>query len=217
RLGYPRFRAPSPRLKTPPSAMGPPSRRLPTRRAHRHRSRAEPAPERGVVRFFTASYARGTRGVGPAWCQGVQVSLQTADIAHILMAFAALLLAAHGMGSLFVRFRQPRAIGEVVGGLLLGLTVFGHFAPNAQSWLFPATGATPTVLAAVNELGLLLLLFVTGVEIRRVFHRRAQRTVVSVFLAGMIVPFVAGVAMLQAIDGRSHWGPNGNSTSFLLV
>jgi len=51
------------------------------------------------------------------------VSLQTTDVAHILMALAALLLAAHAMGSVFVRFRQPRAIGEVVGGLLLGLTV----------------------------------------------------------------------------------------------
>jgi len=56
------------------------------------------------------------------------------------------------------------AIGEVLGGLLLGLTVFGYFAPAAQSWLFPSAGATPTVLAAVNQLGLLLLLFITGGE-----------------------------------------------------
>ena len=116
------------------------------------------------------------------------MSLQTTDVAHILMALAALLLAAHAMGSVFVRFRQPRAIGEVVGGLLLGLTVFGYFAPSAQSWLFPSTGATPTVLAAVNQLGLLLLLFITGVEIRRVFHREERKTVGAVFLTGMIIP-----------------------------
>jgi Kef-type K+ transport system membrane component KefB len=145
------------------------------------------------------------------------MTLETTDVAHILIALAVLMIAAHGVGSVFVRLRQPRAIGEVFGGLLLGATVLGYLWPSAKSWLFPATGATPTVLAAVNQLGLLLLLFITGTEIRRVFHRRAQRTVVSVFLAGMIVPFVAGVGMLQAIDGRSHWGPNGNSTSFLLV
>jgi Kef-type K+ transport system membrane component KefB len=145
------------------------------------------------------------------------VSLQTTDVAHILMALAALLLVAHGMGSIFVRFRQPRAIGEVVGGLLLGLTVFGYFAPSAQSWLFPSTGATPTVLAAVNQLGLLLLLFITGIEIRRVFHREERKTVGAVFLTGMIIPFVAGIAILQFTNLHRMWGPNGNTRSFLLV
>jgi Kef-type K+ transport system membrane component KefB len=145
------------------------------------------------------------------------VSLQTADIAHILMAFAALLLVAHGMGSLFVRFRQPRAIGEVVGGLLLGATLFGALAPHAQAWLFPTTGATPTVLAAVNQLGLLLLLFITGVEIRRVFHRDERRTVGAVFLCGMLIPFIAGIAILQVTNLHRMWGASGNSKSFLLV
>ena len=145
------------------------------------------------------------------------MSLQTADIAHILMAFAALLLVAHGMGSLFVRFRQPRAIGEVIGGLLLGATLFGQLAPRAQAWLFPTTGATPTVLAAVNQLGLLLLLFITGVEIRRVFHRDERRTVGAVFLSGMLIPFIAGIAILQVTNLHRMWGPSGNSTSFLLV
>jgi Kef-type K+ transport system membrane component KefB len=145
------------------------------------------------------------------------MSLQTTDVAHILMALAALLLAAHGVGSVFVRFRQPRAIGEVVGGLLLGLTVFGYFAPSAQSWLFPSTGATPTVLAAVNQLGLLLLLFITGTEIRRVFHRKERKTVGAVFLTGMIIPFVAGVGILQVVNLHRMWGPNGNTKSFLLV
>ena len=145
------------------------------------------------------------------------MSLQTTDVAHILMALAALLLAAHAMGSVFVRFRQPRAIGEVVGGLLLGLTVFGYFAPSAQSWLLPSKGATPTVLAAVNQLGLLLLLFITGVEIRRVFHREERKTVGAVFLTGMIIPFVAGVGILQVVNLHRMWGPNGNTRSFLLV
>ncbi len=145
------------------------------------------------------------------------MSLQTTDVAHILMALAALLLAAHGMGSVFVRFRQPRAIGEVVGGLLLGLTVFGYLAPSAQSWLFPSTGATPTVLAAVNQLGLLLLLFITGIEIRRVFHREERKTVGAVFVTGMLIPFLAGIAILQFTNLHRMWGPNGNTRSFLLV
>jgi hypothetical protein len=71
-------------------------------------------------------------------------SLATWDIAHILLALVALLMvfalvallmAAHVVGSIFSRLRQPRAIGEVVGGLLLGPTLLGYFAPTLQAWL----------------------------------------------------------------------------------
>ena len=73
------------------------------------------------------------------------------------------------------------------------------------------------MLAAVNQLGLLLLLFITGVEIRRVFHREERKTVGAVFLTGMIIPFVAGIGILQVVNLHRMWGPNGNTRSFLLV
>lgn len=143
--------------------------------------------------------------------------LSTSDIAHILIALAALLLAAHGVGTLFVRVRQPRAIGEVVGGLLLGPTLLGLVAPSAKSWVFPTTGPVPIVVAAVAQLGLLLLMFLTGTEIRRIFHRRERKTITSVFVTGMVLPFIAGIGLLQIIDQERLWGPNGNTKSFLLV
>ncbi len=145
------------------------------------------------------------------------MSLTTTDIAHILIAIAALLLAAHSVGTLFVRVRQPRAIGEVVGGLLLGPTLLGIIAPNVMSWIFPTTGAVPIVVAATAQLGLLLLMFMTGTEIRSIFHRRERKTITSVFVTGMVLPFLAGIGILQIIDQQSLWGPNGNTTSFLLV
>src|SRR4029077_9788147 len=148
---------------------------------------------------------------------GPPVSLSTVDIAHILVALAALLLCAHSVGTLFVRVRQPRAIGEVVGGVLLGPTLLRIVSPSAESWVFPDSGAVPIVVAAVAQLGLLLLMFMTGTEVRTIFHRRARRTITSVFVTGMVLPFLAGIAILQVIDQKSLWGPNGNPTSFLLV
>ena len=144
-------------------------------------------------------------------------TLPTADLAHTLIALAAILLCAHGMGSLFVRFRQPRAIGEVFGGLLLGATVLGSLSESTQAWIFPTRGSTPVILSAVYQLGLLLLLFIAGSELRTVFHRGERRTVAAVFVAGITIPFVAGLAISQMIDQRSLWGPNGNTTSFVLV
>ena len=49
------------------------------------------------------------------------MTLATDDIGRLLIALALLLSAAHGLGYVFARFRQPRVIGEILGGLLLGL------------------------------------------------------------------------------------------------
>ena len=81
----------------------------------------------------------------------------------------------------------------------------------------PTDGAPPVVLGAVYQLGLLLLLFIAGSELRTVFHRGERRTVAAVFAAGMAIPFLAGLGISQVIDQQSLWGPNGNTTSFVLV
>ena len=122
-----------------------------------------------------------------------------------------------GLNHCVVRFRQPRAIGEILGGLLLGATVLGWVWPSAQDWMFPADGSTSIILGAVYQLGLLLLLFMAGSELRTVFHRGERRTVAAVFAAGMCIPFIAGLGISQVIDQQRLWGPNGNSTSFVLV
>jgi Kef-type K+ transport system membrane component KefB len=94
------------------------------------------------------------------------LSIDAQAVAHLLAALAALMVVAHMLGTLFAHFRQPRVIGEIAAGLVLGPTLLGHLAPGLESRLFPATGVTPTVLGAVYQLGLLLLLFCSGTQIR---------------------------------------------------
>ena len=144
-------------------------------------------------------------------------SLGAQDAAHILVALTTLLIAAHTGGELFARARQPRAIGELIGGLVLGPTLLGVVAPSVESWLFPDSGSTPIVLSTMSQLGLLLLLFVAGSELRTRFARSERTTVASVFVAGMALPFAAGLALAGAFDHHQFWGPRGNTTSFVLV
>jgi Kef-type K+ transport system membrane component KefB len=145
------------------------------------------------------------------------MSLSTPDVARILLALVLLVGAAHLLGSLFARYRQPRVIGEILGGLLLGPTVLGGLMPGAERYLFPAHGATATVLAAVAELGLLLLLFCSGAEIRTAFSRDEARTVSFATLSGLVLPFLVGLGMVALVDEHRYWGPLGNHTSFTLV
>jgi len=145
------------------------------------------------------------------------MGLSTSDIAHLLIALAVLLVAAHACGSLFASVRQPRVIGEIVGGLLLGPTVLGALAPEAQAWLFPVGGVTVDALRITYELGLLLLMYCTGTQIRAAFGRDEARPVTSISVVGMVVPFLAGLALLQVVDQKQFWGPSADTTSFTLV
>jgi hypothetical protein len=58
------------------------------------------------------------------------VIFSDADLARLLVGLAVLLVAAHGVGGLFVRFGQPAAIGEIVGGVLLGSSLFAAVFPT---------------------------------------------------------------------------------------
>ena len=145
------------------------------------------------------------------------MSLTNSDVAHILLALAVILVVAHAVGRLFTLMRQPRVMGEIVGGILLGPTLFGLLFPEQEQALFPDGGATPVVLGAVYQLGLLLLMFVAGTEIRSVFGRRERKTAIAISATGTFLPFVAGVLVLQFVDARRLYGPAGDRSAFLLV
>jgi Kef-type K+ transport system membrane component KefB len=135
----------------------------------------------------------------------------------MLLALALLLIAAHACGYLFARFRQPPVIGEILGGLLLGPTIFGALLPDLQAQVFPASGSSASVLGAIYQLGLLLLMFAAGAELRSVFHRGERKTASLITVTGTVLPFAVGLAALQFVDLSAFHGPAGNSTSFLLV
>ena len=109
------------------------------------------------------------------------------DLFKILSALVLLLLAAHLTGRLFRRFRQPPVVGEILGGLLLGPTVLGQLLPQVQHWIFPKQGPVAVCLELVYQLGMLLLMFLAGVEMRTVFSRKDGRTVGLIAVVGMVV------------------------------
>lgn len=148
---------------------------------------------------------------------GYTLSFADIDLARLLVALAVLLIAAHGMGALFARFRQPPAIGEIIGGLLLGPTVLGAVAPKVQQWIFPSSGMSAAALGAVYQIGLLLLMFAAGAEMRRLLQRNAVRTVGLIAGCGMVLPFAAGLGLVAVLGVKDFIGPAGNHTALVLV
>ena len=144
------------------------------------------------------------------------MSLSSADVVSVLRALCLLLVAAHGTGHVFARLRQPRVIGEIAGGLLLGPTVLGALAPGVQADLFPA-GGTAAVLGGIYQLGLVFLMFQAGQELGPSAEGSERRTVAWVTSFGLVIPLGAGIAAALALDSGSYSGPSGTRTTFVLV
>jgi Kef-type K+ transport system membrane component KefB len=145
------------------------------------------------------------------------MSLTAQNTACVLLVLAALLTAAHGMGHLFARFRQPRVIGEIVGGLVLGPSGLSALAPEWKHTLLPDGGASQAVLGGISQLGLLLLLFCSGMEIRSTFQGGERKVSLSITFFGTVLPFGAGLIFLNFKDPSDLMGSAQSSTAFLLV
>ncbi|MDN0200715.1 cation:proton antiporter [Streptomyces sp. S.PNR 29] len=145
------------------------------------------------------------------------MSLAAAEVAQILIVLTVFLIAAHLGGYVFALLRQPPVIGEVVGGLLLGGSVLGLFVPAAPGWLGPPAGPTAHVLGAVYQLGMLLMVFLAGLEMPGSGQGGERRTIVFTTVSGLVIPFAGGLAVAQLVDTGDLAGRHGSATSISLV
>ncbi len=128
-----------------------------------------------------------------------------------------LLLSATLCSLLFNKIKLPRVIGEIFGGLLLGPTVFGYLFPAGESWVFSAYPTEGQLLSLVSWLGLILLMFVSGVEIHGTFSREDKRTAAGFLVGGTIIPFLVGLWLARIYDFSAYAGPNSNAISLSII
>ncbi|HEX4919192.1 MAG TPA: cation:proton antiporter, partial [Candidatus Bathyarchaeia archaeon] len=111
------------------------------------------------------------------------ISLSNLELTRFFIALVLLLFSANVCSFLFDKIKLPRVIGEIFGGLLLGPTVFGYLLPASENWIFSASLYEDKLLSLVSWLGLILLMFVSGIEIHGTFSREDKRTATA-FLIG---------------------------------
>ncbi len=103
------------------------------------------------------------------------ISFSNLELTWFFVALVLLLLAAHLLGFVLYELKLPRVIGNILGGLFLGPTVLGHFSPDAVNWAFGSFPSEGKLLSLVSNLGLVLLMLVSGFEIQRSFSREDRR------------------------------------------
>src|SRR5580765_6757 len=135
--------------------------------------------------------------------EGQHESRQRGTVDHTLAIFAAelilLLLIGRVLGEGLNRIGQPALFGQLLAGVLLGPSVFGLLLPELRQVVFPDNKTLKSMIDAVSQIGILLLLLLTGMETNLALMRRRRRAVISSSLSGIAVPFVCGVALAYAL------------------
>jgi K+:H+ antiporter len=127
-----------------------------------------------------------------------------------LCEIIALLVCGRLLGEVMQRIGQPAVMGQLLAGVLLGPSVLGALSPDLQQGLFPGSHEQKSMIDAVSQLGILMLLLLTGMETDLSLVRKAGRIALSVSLAGIAIPFMFGILlgeflpddMLPAADRR---------------
>lgn len=127
-----------------------------------------------------------------------------------MLGIGLILLAARIVGGLFARIGQPRVVGEIIAGILLGPTVLGSFSGE----LFPAQSLE--VLGIVGQIGLLLFSFLIGLELEIVALKHNLRTVLLVGAGVVGVPLVSAFAIAPALQNDTFQVPGTTSIGFIL-
>ncbi len=128
----------------------------------------------------------------PAGATGVAGGVPDA-LWHLLVALTAVVVVGQLLARLFRRIGQPPVIGEVIAGILLGPSLLGRVAPDVYLFILPPTVAP--FLGVVSQLGVILYMFLVGLELNPdVIRRQARSTVVTAHL-GIALPFVLGAAL----------------------
>jgi K+:H+ antiporter len=149
--------------------------------------------------------------------------MSEAEIGISIVILGTFLLAAHAFGYVFERLSQPRLIGEILAGVVLGPFVLGKIASPGFTFLFtnPILGADKTglVLSLVYWLGLLLLMFISGSEVQGLLSTSNRHETAWLLGIGTPLPFafVMIIGLLGAIPMDSLIGVHGNKMSTLLV
>lgn len=121
-------------------------------------------------------------------------------LGNFLAQIVVILLLARLLGLALRRVGQPAVVGEMLVGILLGPSVLGWFAPHAYDVLFPV--GTVRFLAASSQLGLLLFMFLAGLELRVDDLRGRGYSAILTSHASMATPLFLGGALALSLYPR---------------
>jgi K+:H+ antiporter len=121
-------------------------------------------------------------------------------VIHFFLQLTIILALCRLVGMLARKVGQPQVVGEMIAGVLMGPSLFGLLLPDVQQQIFPK-GPPMSIIYACSQIGLVLYMFLIGVEFDTSLIRRRLRSAISVSLAGILTPLVIGGLLASLLVG----------------
>src|SRR5579871_6715561 len=141
--------------------------------------------------------------------------MTNSELTQVLILLLLLVGLAQLLGWLFVKMRQPKVVGEILAGVVLGNALIGRL-PFAAHFILSAK-SHGDILDFIYWLGLLLLMFLAGAETQQLFTREERREVGWLTIVGTGLPFLLGLLLAPWLIRPSLEGPNGNRISLTII
>jgi len=129
----------------------------------------------------------------------------THPLAILLIQIVTIILAARLLGWICKKIGQPTVIGEIIAGILLGPSFIGMYFPGYSAALFPTWSLGN--LQFLSQIGLMLFMFVVGMELDLKVLRNQAKEAVVISHASIIIPFALGLGLAYFI--YENFAPQG--------
>ena len=134
-------------------------------------------------------------------------------LAILLLQIITIIFAARIFGYFCKKIKQPTVVGEIAAGIFLGPSFIGTWTPGFSGFLFPDQSLSN--LQFLSQIGLILFMFVIGMELDLKVLKNRARDAVIISHASIIVPFTLGIGLAYYLyDGFAP--PGINFLSFAL-
>ncbi|MFP5384683.1 MAG: cation:proton antiporter [Bacteriovoracia bacterium] len=148
--------------------------------------------------------------------------MSSIEMGSVVLTLCVLLFSIHSLGYLFDKLKQPKLVGEILAGILLGPFVLGEVFPVFSKMLFGSTegfNKMDVVLNFMYWIGLIFLMFISGSEARKLVAKENRKGTAWLLSVGTPMPFIivmvlgfASLLPLELITGTAN-----QQTSALLV
>jgi Kef-type K+ transport system membrane component KefB len=142
----------------------------------------------------------------------------SAPLIQLLLALAAVILLGRLLGWLLGKLHQPPVIGEVLAGIALGPSLLGWIGTRWLGWETPQplTPEAAQHLSIIAQLGIILYMFLVGVEFNVDTFRSLARSAAIISLASLLVPFALGIGLALWLYSPELAPPSAAPLSFAL-